>query len=359
MTLLIQRPYDGLIGNYRSMWYYANTTWQAKTVSTAADRYTLTSPAAIQVDVGGVSLTQASAVNIDLGVAANWDSATYATAGNRAGLNFYFYACQPAVGTVPTLLLSASATYPSGYSASTSRKLGGFHCLCLSVGTISNHTLTGYVTGDILPASVWDITFRAESNNEGMVYHSGLSAWVDIYMASGTGASTASVYGATISDTRIQYNFVDDFAAVKKRLLFDHEFTAAAYGSNEGTNITGSADPGTTGAHSDTASRRMVSNIGCEDCAGTLWQWLNDSLTSADGSASWAWKDVTGSRGQVYSQGTYGYYKLIAGGSWAYGAYCGSRSRDLGDWAWFSDSDIGARGLSQKRVSVKQYYCYI
>ena len=355
MTLLTQRVYGGLSGSYPSQWYYTNTTWQAKPVSVAADRYTLVSPASIQVDVGNVSLTQVSAVNLDLSVAANWDSSTYATAANRAGLDFYVYLCQPVTGSLPVLLLSAAATYPSGYSGTTSRKVGGFHCLCNSAGTISGNTLTGYVTGDILPASVWDLTFRAESSNVGMTYHAGLGAWLDIYMVSGTGASTTSVYGATISDTRSQYDFVDDLAAVKKRLCFDHEFTAAAYGSNEGTNITGSADPNTTGGHSDTAGQRMISNIGCEDCCGVEWQWLNDSLAIDDTNTNtFAWKAVTGSRGQVYAQGTYGFYKLVAGGFWgSSGAYCGSRSRGLLYYAWYCSSYIGARGLSLKRRQKK------
>jgi hypothetical protein len=341
----------GVPTQYPVQWYYANTTWQAKAVSVAADRYTLVSPASIQADVGGVSLTRSSAVNLDLSVAANWDSSTYATAANRAGLDFYVYLCQPVTGSVPVILLSAAATYPSGYSGTTSRKVGGFHCLCVSVGTIAGHALTGYVTGDILPASVWDLTFRAEASNVGMTYHAGLGAFVDIYMVSGTGASTTSVYGATISDTRSQYDFVDDLAAVKKRLCFDHEFTAAAYGSNEGTSITGSTDPNTTGGHSDTAGRRMISNIGCEDCCGVEWQWLNDSLAIDDTNTNtFHWKAVTGSRGQVFSQDYYGFYKLVAGGNWADGAHCGSRSRALDTYAWSYYSSTGARGLSLKRT---------
>jgi hypothetical protein len=64
---------------------------------------------------------------------------------------------------------------------------------------------------------------------------------------------------------------------VGKRLLFDHEFTIAAYGSNAKTNIYGSNSQTTTGGHVDTASRRMISHWGCEDCCGALYQWLNDS----------------------------------------------------------------------------------
>jgi hypothetical protein len=109
-----------------------------------------------------------------------------------------------------------------------------------------------------------------------MAWVSSINKWVDIYPTSGTGASTASADGATISDTRTWLDFADDYAAVGKRFLDDLEFQAAAAGSNEETNILGSADPVTTGRHLDTAYRRMISNFGLEDCCGALFQWLRD-----------------------------------------------------------------------------------
>jgi hypothetical protein len=337
--------------------YNHDTSWTGGAATSATTRRTINSPNEVEVKIDTVSLKLITQTTLDLNTAGSWDTISgtdYTTAANRAGKDFYIYMCQPVSGTVPVVKISANSTVPSGYSASTSRKVGGFHCLCVAVGTISGHTLTGYLAGDVLPLSVWDLKFRAESGNEGMVYASGISAWVDIYLISGTGVSTASVNGATISDTRSQYAFVDDCALVNKRLLFDHEFTYIATGSNEATNITASADPVTTTGHSDTAGRRMISNIGCEDCAGALWQWLNDSLTPVQGAdyatgVAFGWKDVTGTRGQVNSQGTYGFYKLIAGGGWTFGAKCGSRARILSTWAWFANADIGSRALSNKR----------
>ena len=422
---------------YPTGWYYTNGSWAAKTVAVAADRYALLSPAYMQVDVGNMSLTLLTQSTLDLSAEATWDTIVgtdYRTASNRSGKDFYVYAVQPTTGTLPTFKISASATVPTStttalYTASNTRKVGGFHCLCVAVGTISNHTLTGYLAGDILPQSVWDLNNRAESENEGMVYDPKISAWVDIYLFTGTGTTTTSVNNATMKVSTTQYEFVDYTALQKKRLLFDHEFTSIATGCNEGTNIdyelmtldvapgtawvagdtltgvsstktcvivtvlttltytiksrtgvftlgevitngTYTADQGaakptfaycsplTTTGHKNSvayvSTRRMISNIGCEDCAGVLYQWLNDSLTSADGSASWAWKDVTGSRGQVYSQGTYGYYKLLAGSYWAIGASCGSRSRCLSYWAWVSYSFVGSRALSSKRKRLKQ-----
>jgi hypothetical protein len=65
-------------------------------------------------------------------------------------------------------------------------------------------------------------------------------------------------------------------------MLRDREFQAIAAGGNEGTNITGSSDPVTTGGHVDTAARRMISNIGCEDCAGVEDQWLDEQSFRCD-----------------------------------------------------------------------------
>ena len=259
--------------------YERDIRWALKTpYATAANRYTLLSPNRLTVNVGDLGYALISQTLIDLSVAASWDSIAtdYTVAANRAGKDFYVYACQQA-GSTPKLLLSANATFPAGYTASNSRKIAGFHCLSVAVGIIGGHTLTGFVAGDILPASVWDLKHRPhEASPEGMVYSDQIGKWVDIYLASGTGASTASVNGGTISDTRTWNDFVDDGAAVKKRFLRDAEFQIIAAGSNEQTTITGSVDPVTTGGHVDTAARRMISNIGCEDCAGAMYQWLDE-----------------------------------------------------------------------------------
>ena len=91
-------------------------------------------------------------------------------ASNRAGKDVYVYACVPTSGIEPDFVLSLNSTVPTGYTADTSRKIGGFHCLCADVGTIANHPLSGYLAGDILPLSVWDLLHRAEAENLGLVF---------------------------------------------------------------------------------------------------------------------------------------------------------------------------------------------
>ncbi|DBA35196.1 TPA_asm: tail protein [Caudoviricetes sp. vir525] len=370
-------------------YYNRNRMWKNKGSDTAANRRTLVSPSHMLVNIGGAgahAYELAAALDMDLNESWVWDTQTptdYTVAANRAGKDFYIYVCIPGSGFSPILVLSAATTYPAGYSAADSRKIGGFHCECVDVGTISGHALTGYLAGDIIPRSCWDLSHRSAGAQAGMVWAGktdfdtvvGPKIWVAIYLASGTGSSTASVNGGTISDTRDWMSFVDDFAAIGCRMLEDDEFQAIAAGSNEETNIAGSADPVTTGGHLDTASRRMISNIGCEDCCGVLWQWLRTQSYRFDGAANhthqvvvsgdpetvtssnpsgdvapaFAYYDLPGAKGSLYKQGTYGDVKLLAGGCWWAGAAAsGSRSRyAYSGYRWSSNSAIGGRACAE------------
>lgn len=337
-------------GSKLSSCYERGSIPSIKGTLTAADRYTWVSPAGgLNVGINGNIYTLTGQVELNLNNSSSWDSISpdYTIAANRAGKDFYVYACQPSSGYAPVLILSANSTYPAGYTADTSRKIGGFHCLCANVGTISGHPLSNFVAGDILPLSVWDLLHRPKTASpEGMVWCPSANIWVDIYLQSGTGSTTASAYGATITDTRTWMDHVDDLGAVGKRLLNDAEFQLIAAGGNEKTNIQGSADPGTTGGHVDTAGRRMISSIGCEDCAGAMWQWLSDQSYRSDGT-EWSWKDLPGGKGNIYVQGTYGDVKLLAGGGWADGANCGSRCRVAYYYRWGAVSNNGARGAAE------------
>ncbi|MFH1636217.1 MAG: hypothetical protein ABIG63_19690, partial [Chloroflexota bacterium] len=278
----------------------------------------------------------------DLSTGANLDTGAVA-----AGKDYYVYACDNAGALV--FLISLASTYPAGYDANTSRKIGGFHTLCVNVGTIAGHTLTDYTANSILPQSVWDLKHRPRCEPAGMVWSDAAQVWVDIYLASGTGASTVSVNGGTISDTRDWMDFVDDFGAVKKRLLTDIEFQLIAAGSNEETNIVDSADPVTTGGHSDTGARRMISNIGCEDCCGALNQWLITPSVKLDDGTVGGWIDLAGAKGSFYTFGTNGYAntQLLAGGYWADGEHCGSRCRYAFLYRWGTNTPFGGRGCAE------------
>jgi len=343
-------------GNDVSAGFYAGS-------ATASERRTVNIPA-MQLRINATVYTLSTATTLDTDTTGSWASneTSKATAANRNGEDVYLYAVEPSSGTTPNFCLSSNSTYPDGTvggvtaSATNSRKIGGFHCLCVDVGTISGHSLTGYLDGDILPRSVWtQSSHRPTSSPEGMVYV-GNKLWADIYLASNT-TTLESSYGGTIVDGASNpdyhwYNFVERFAEIEKRLPTQAEFMALAIGSNEETNISGSGDPDTTGGHSDTASRRMISNVGCEDCAGAMWQWVND--TASDGAAASFVVQDTASDGTSYDgvnsigrgQGYGVPNRGLVGNYWSDGVNCGSRAT-----AWYAaplplSSDRGSRGVS-------------
>ncbi len=285
----------------------------------------------ISVGSGGFSTYE----DIELDVADLLDTGTI-----QSGKDYCVY-----LTTDKQFVVSLNSTFPSGtlsdgstaFSAENTRKIGGFHTLCVDAGEIDEHPLSGFSAGDILPASVWCLNHRPYSEPAGMVYCSALDFWVDIYLQSGTGEATESVFGGTITTTRSQINHINDMLDVHKNLLSDSEFTAAADGSNQQTAISGAAAPSTAGGHFDTAGRRMISDIGCEDCCGMLGQFL--SGISAAGGRGW-------------NNETYGTaYVLVAGGNYANGQNSGPTSRICNSSRNDAAAIISARGMSLNRTS--------
>lgn len=272
---------------------------------------------------------------------------------NLAGKDVYIYALAGS-GTEPDFVLSLNSTVPTGYTAENSRKIGGFHCLCKDVGVIKGHTLSGYVAGDILPATRWDLEHRPKGNPEGFAYEELTDCWIAIYLPSWDGTKLVSVYNGVIADgssTKKWHGeaFYEQFAKQGMRLVWRHEFQMGAKGSNEQTNIQGSSDPNTTGGHVDTAGRRMISNIGLEDCCGVLWQFSME-LGFAGGS-SWT-NSVYNSSVDDRSYGqTYGtFYRLLLGSLWSNGSSCGSRSANCADPLAHVLVYGSSRGASEPRI---------
>lgn len=272
---------------------------------------------------------------------------------NLAGKDVYIYALAGS-GTEPDFVLSLNSTVPTGYTAENSRKIGGFHCLCKDVGIIEGHALSGYVAGDILPATRWDLLHRPKGEPEGFAYEELTDCWIAIYLPSWDGTKLVSVYNGVIADGSSAKKwhgeaFYEQFAKQGMRLVWRHEFQMGAKGSNEQTNIQGSSDPNTTGGHVDTAGRRMISNIGLEDCCGVLWQYSMD-LGFAGGSG---WTNSTYNSSvddRSYGQ-TYGtLYRLLLGSRWDSGAYCGSRSAGCHGSSASVDVSRSSRGASEPRI---------
>jgi hypothetical protein len=299
----------------------ASTTFLEQSALFTGSVTTLNVPQVIVV-VDSIQVTIAATTK-NINTAGNWDDSQYATASNRAGKDFYVYAL-----SVGGIILSNNSTFPAGYSALTSRKIGGFHTLCVSVGTIAGHTLTGYVLGDILPRTVWDRFNRSIARQEG-TFLSSCNMWVDIYLPSVSGTTLVSVNGGTIADgvstpAFHTYKFEQWFARQGMKSISQLEFVAASIGANQSTNIVGSVDAVTTTGHSDTAGRRMISNEGMEDACGVMWQWTRDMgglYTAAAWANAYDANDI-GIGGQHYDAP----YRGLLGGDWINGVLCGSRS---------------------------------
>lgn len=272
---------------------------------------------------------------------------------NLAGKDVYIYALAGS-GTEPDFVLSLNSTVPTGYTAENSRKIGGFHCLCKDVGIIEGHALSGYVAGDILPATRWDLLHRPKGEPEGFAYEELTDCWIAIYLPSWDGTKLVSVYNGVIADGSSAKKwhgeaFYEQFAKQGMRLVWRHEFQMGAKGSNEQTNIQGSSDPNTTGGHVDTAGRRMISNIGLEDCCGVLWQYSMDlGFAGGSGWTNSVYNSAVDDRSYGQTYGTL--YRLLLGSRWNLGTSCGSRSAHCSDSSALVFVYFSSRGASEPRI---------
>ena len=339
------------LNNYRIMRTLSNPEhyyWYDSPYVSDANNTTVIIPAGLEVNIGNYAFVTQSDSQVDIALAG--------TASARAGKDVYIYACWPSnvESGIPVFVASMNSTTPTGYNATNSRKIGGVHCLCADVGTIAGHPLSGYVAGDVLPASLWDLRHRPVSAPEGMVYIEPLDLWADIYLNSWDGEKVVSEYGAVIADGTSSrsyhwWRWAEEFNLLKKRLPHRWEFRELADGSPEAVNITGSADPNTTGGHAATNSQRIISKYGCEDCTGVLWQWGSD-LTTHGTTNGWAGSSYNSSivptesnRGGEYYATT---YAALFGGNWVNGSYCGSRSVTWGSSVVYLDGGSSARGVA-------------
>ena len=277
------------------------------------------------------------------------------------GTDYYIYACQPADGIEPDFVLSANSTYPdaipSGVTPSTdnTRKIGGFH-----YGRVRNSSTASDVSESIVPNSVWDLVNRPKCSPEGMAKVGNL--WVDIYLASDDGnGGVESKYNATpITGTEglSWYSFAERFAKVDKRMASMSEWTALAQGSpqgNDGDNVNAWSATTNSGRTATGTVTNAISNYNIVDCAGNVWEWL-DEVSIRQDSTSWQWYDPAtdfnetmesgwDQLGDMYLPNADGLSAFRAGGVWDDGVRCGARALGLGCKPWYVHSLLGSRGI--------------
>ena len=278
------------------------------------------------------------------------------------GENYYIYALQPADGNdpIPEFIISVNSTYPSGYTADNSRKIGGFH-----YGRIRDiadaYNDSASLSINILPNSVWDLQNRPTCDPTGMAKVGDI--WVDIYLSShGAGSwpdqELVSEYNATPVTGTEGYNWYD-FARMAgntgKRLLTYSEWVQAAYGSPQGHDNDNNAawsDTSNSGRTATGTVEQAVSVNGMVDCAGNVYEWL-DELTyryydPQDDGFDWydvldAGKDSADGQGEAYMQNDNSLIAMRAGGHWNLGVYCGARAVVLNSQPWNVSSVLGCR----------------
>ncbi len=323
------------------------------------------------IAVGGAGIfetgnTVLNASNLDIGSAF------------AVGSDYYVYICDSRQdGQDEQYIISLNSTYPSGWNASNSRKIGGFHYgRCRKVdnnlqpvnssGAIFGTGWESAVSSGIVPRSVWTLGHRPKCSPEGMVYLGG-GTWVDIYLNSDDGAQgLKSEYNCapmTGTEGMNWYTFTERLMKSGKRMPDYHEFCAYAFGSPQGldganTNAwtaTTNTGRGTTGSVVN-----AVSAVGCVDAVGRVWEWLNDLITRAEhatnadyhATQAWGWDKKSPLRDNAtkYDVGNiYQYYyaslaALRAGGDWNNGVHAGARAVICDSYPWGVNTNIGVRG---------------
>ena len=314
----------------------------------------------------------------------------------KVGTDYFIYLCLQ--GSAPVLVVSENSTFPYGFNADNSRKIGGFH-----YGTIRKVTPEGSllipvdsngvkfgatgtkwqdnVTLGIIHNSVWDLKNRPRVSFGGMAKVGEM--WFSLYLASVKAAITfmngtnglhiasgdlQSKYGqlpVTGTEGLNQFTFNELARLLGMRLPSYSEWLSAAYGSPQGaddnndyawsrtTNTararTGCSVNPTTGEHDVSANRikpYAISAYNIVDCAGNVYEWLSDVIPRFDSvpPANWAWQNQLGAgMGQYYAPQSNGLSALAAGGDWLHGVYCGPRTVSLNIFPWFVHTSSGAR----------------
>ncbi len=268
------------------------------------------------------------------------------------GSDYYLYLCDAGADN-EVYKLSLNSTFPAGYDANSSRKIGGFH-----YGYERVSIAVADVREAIVPNSVWDLKHRPKcADTRGMVYL-GSGLWVDIYLASvneaivfsnGNGSPiTAGTCKSTYNSTPLTgteglnaYNFQELARRSGKRLLTLSEWLQAAHGHPAGNQFEGkTTNRGTTGEDADIGSISLANVV---DCARKVTQWIDEYCLQNTGAAGWVDEMPGMNVGQIYEYGDDTFRQIRTGGHWTYGAYAGSRCVSLYYSPWSVDSSVGCR----------------
>lgn len=270
------------------------------------------------------------------------------------GDDIYIYAVQQATG-VAKWVASKNATYPTGYSATDSRKVGGFH-FGRTRPVAQKYVAAFTCPVEIIPNSCWDLQHRPTCDPAGMVEFAP-GKWCDIYLASqGTGTGLEAVprskYNAVPITGTEGYNYTDLHKILHnagKRAPSYWEFCTLAYGVPQGaTGQSGRINTGMTTGY----GFNPVSCANVDQPSGNIWQVGSEMFDRGDAAGAAVpegWNDSlnTGIDSARDAGQWYGFAMRMAlyGASWASAAGAGSRAVLLDNGPWGVNPAVGARGV--------------
>ena len=317
--------------------------------------FSKTAPATFTIPIGFKVVVGDILVELDNDVTVSLDTDLLIPESKTAGTDYYVYAKNDG-----TFYVS------SNDSIGTDRLIGGFH-YCL-VG--ETETATGNKTeADMVKIrginsySFWDLKYRPVASTKGMVNIG--KRWYDIYLlnsehitngtskAGATIAAGATTNGRAIPKIPLEYGgngtltygkftwlqACEIAKAHNKQLISYAEFPTIAYGVLEGASSQTNAYEVVVGKIEHYPN--LTSKYGIEQATGVEWIW-GSNLANYPTDTTWAWKDNTDSRGQIYSTEN-SPTAVLLGGDRDDGVKAGSRASFWYNCVWDSGWVIGCR----------------
>lgn len=261
----------------------------------------------------------------------------------QAGKAYNIFLVPNASNTATELKISLNSTAPTGYTPGDTRRIGGFHTLCVDAGYITwhaNHPLSGFVAGDILPQSVWTLYHRPYASPNNCIYiPCGIPFWRTIYDHTGTLATTSFEYGGTVTRYRTFYGHMQDMMHAGYILPTYEQVAISGYGCEPLKSIMGKSEAASAqaGGHINESGHRIISIYGAEDCCGVTWKILT---IGAIGGVGWSTDSSVG----VHQCGSVNV--LMVGGSWIDSGNAGPFATAGCDPALTANSSTASFGVS-------------
>lgn len=288
---------------------------------------------------------------------ANLDSGAF-----QVGKDYYIYCCDRGSKQDEEYKISLNSTYPVGYNAENSRKIGGFHygdCRRITTDTLEPINKSGEAWGTgwedniyqgILPFSVWTLQHRPKCEPEGMVYCKSINKWVDIYLTSTEKKSQYNATAMTGSEGLMYWDWHEKIARLTGKFPLSYlEFCSVADGSPNGRDD--SNDYGWTKTTNSARNKtgiiaKAVSSFGLKDCVGNVYEVGKDIAynTQTTGGGAWQWRNKEQvKKGAHYTAFDNDVDVTLHGGYWSGGASCGSRAVGCRSSLWAVTSYVGCR----------------